>query len=167
MEMIPEVPWKLTRESDIRIDRDGRFWHEGARVLHPGLEQALASWVTREPTTGRYILKNTLDWCYVTVDDAPLAVRAVTFTSGDLPWVSLTLSDGTTELLSRDGVRVTLDGVVYSDVREGKLPARWDRTPAFTLLQRAVEGPDGGVSLTLGTVPVPLTRVSLVETSPG
>ena len=80
----PEPPFRFTRESRIRIDRDGYVWHEGQKVAHDKLARALASWVAVDPETDRYVLRNPLDWCFITVDDAPLVVRSVTRFSVEL-----------------------------------------------------------------------------------
>jgi hypothetical protein len=151
-----EPPFKLTRESQIRIDRDGHLWHEGERVEHPALARALASWVDLDPETGRYILRNSMDWCFVTVDDAPLVVRIVTF---DNQGALVTLSDGSTERLDPSTVRIDPDDVPYCSVRGGRLPARFDRTAAFTLLERA-HAMDDGFALSQNGVVYRLKRVS-------
>ena len=125
-------PFQLSRESKIRIDREGYFWHEGERVEHAGLAQGLASWLAVDQATGRYILRNAMDWCFITVDDAPLVVRSATI-SQDKPAV-LALSDGTTEALAPETLRIDPDDMPYCNVRGGTLPARFGRSAAFTLL---------------------------------
>jgi hypothetical protein len=152
--MEPGAGFVFSRESHLRIDRDGHFWHEGERVAHPRLEQALASWVDRDEATGRYLLRNALDWCYVTVDDAPLAVRAVRATATGF---EVERSDGGAEALALDTVSVLDDGQVYARVRGGRLPARFDRGAAFALLSHAEER-DGGVFLRAGGDLVPVGR---------
>ena len=118
----------FTRESKIRIDREGRFWHDGSRVEHPGLARAFAQWIDVDPTSGRYILKNEVDWCFVEVEDAPLVVRQVE------PGLTLYLSDESRERLDERTLRLADDDVPYCDVRGGKLPARFSREAATTLL---------------------------------
>ena len=49
-------PPGTSRESSIRLDREGRFWHDGARVDHPAIERGLRSWIGRHPDDGRPIL---------------------------------------------------------------------------------------------------------------
>jgi hypothetical protein len=120
----------FTRESTIRIDAQGGFWHDGQRVAHPGLAEAFARWLDVDAETGRYIVKNAINWVYVTVDDAPLVVRGV---DADLV---LSLSDGTREPLARESLRLDADDVPYCDVRGGKLPARFLPQAAFALLER-------------------------------
>lgn len=148
----PTPPFRFSRESRIRIDADGRVWHEGERVAHPGLERALASWVDYDDAAGRYVLRNALDWCWVAVDHTPLVVRAV-HVGGE--GVAVTLSDGSREPLRLDTLRVAPDGATYAYVRGGTLLARFDRAAAFALLQHAEPEGEGYVlALAGGRSPV-------------
>ena len=64
------------RQSGIRLDGDGRFWHEGAEVTHHGLRAAFWRWLDRNPD-GRWVLR--LDdkrFVYLDVDDVPFVVRS-------------------------------------------------------------------------------------------
>ena len=51
----PEVIERL-RQSGIRIDREGTFWHEGNPVTHEGLKAALFRWLDVLPD-GRTVLR--------------------------------------------------------------------------------------------------------------
>lgn len=144
------VPFKLTRESRIRIDREGRVWHEGERVDNPRLAHALASWIDWDSSAARWILRNSVDWCYVTVDDTPYVVRAARLLDGDAPRVDVERSDGVRETLHLDDVFVDPEGPVYAYVRGGSLLARFDRAAAFALLDNAEDDPAGGVHLRFG-----------------
>ncbi|EYF04618.1 hypothetical protein [Chondromyces apiculatus] len=117
-------PPGASRESTIRLDKEGRFWHDGERVEHQAMEQALRSWVASHPDDGRPILTNGYDWCYFQVDDAPLFVSAL-HVSGDA--ATLVLFDGTEEALDPAVLSLGVDGVVYARVRGGKLEARFSR----------------------------------------
>jgi hypothetical protein len=132
-------PFQLTRETKIRIDREGRFWNEESPITHEALSRALASWVDIDPESGRYILKNSVNWAFVTVEDAPLVVRAL------LPGPQVVLSDGASEPLDLASLRLDGDDVPYCDVRAGKLPARFSRNAAYALLADARLEPDGRV----------------------
>ncbi len=70
-------PEGRSRESSIVLHEDGRFFHEGEPVVHPGMRQAFASWLQRHPDDGRYILSNGYDWTYLTVEGPARFVRAV------------------------------------------------------------------------------------------
>lgn len=121
-----------TRETTIRVDAQGQFWHDGQPVTHPGLARSFAQWVDVDPESGRYILKNDVNWAFITVDDAPLVARAATV-SGDA--VLLSLSDGTSEPLDPATLRVEPGDVPYCDVRGGKLPAKLLPGAAFVVLE--------------------------------
>lgn len=153
----PPASFPFSPESSLRVDKEGAFWHEGQRFEHAALAEAFARWVSVDPETGRYILKNDISWCYLTVEDAPLVVRGVSEgAGGDL---YLTLSDGTTEVLDLATLRVDEDDVPYCDVRRGLLPARFLRSAAFALLDRARASGPGSYVLSVGGRDVPLCRV--------
>jgi hypothetical protein len=118
-------PPGTSRESSIALDREGRFWHDGARVDHPALERALRSWIARHPDDGRPILTNGYDWCYFKVEDAPFIVTAVH--TGDHGASTLTLFDETEEPLDPAMLSIGEGGVVYAKVKGGRFDARFSR----------------------------------------
>lgn len=130
-------PPGASRESTLRLDRDGRFWHDGARVDHPALERALRTWIGRHPDDGRPILTNGYDWCYFQVDDAPLFVDALRIEGGG---VTLALFDGSEEPLDPATLSVGADGVVYARARGGGLEARFSRHAQTQLAPLLVSG---------------------------
>src|SRR5271168_3957201 len=97
------APEGRSRESTIRLDAEGRFWHEGNPVEHAKLAQAMHGWVSRHPDDGRYILTNGYDWTYFIVDDAPFFVRSVRI---EPDRVVLVLSDGSEETWAPETTRV-------------------------------------------------------------
>jgi hypothetical protein len=118
-------PPGASRESTIQLDREGRFWHDGARVDHPALERALRSWIARHPDDGRLILTNGYDWCYFRAEDAPFFVDALRVEPDGS--VTLRLFDGAEELLEPGTLVVGEGGVVYARVRAGRFDARFSR----------------------------------------
>src|SRR5579871_1926268 len=111
------APEGRSRESTIRLDAEGRFWHDGAPVEHPGLSAALSSWIARHPIDGRYILTNGYDWTYFTVDDAPYFVRALKITPYQ---VTLCLSDGTEEPWDPAATRIGQGDALYTTLKSPK-----------------------------------------------
>jgi hypothetical protein len=135
------------RRSGIRIDREGRFVHEGAEVTHEGLRRALFRWLDAEPD-GRVVLR--LDerrFAYVDVDDTPLVARAAR-REGDVVW--LALSDGSEEALDPTTLTVDGAGVLRARVRHGRLEARLGTSATAALADVLSEEARGGPTLTLG-----------------
>jgi uncharacterized protein len=151
------APEGRSRESTIRLDARGRFWHDGALVEHAGLAAALHSWIARHPDDGRYILTNGYDWTYFTVDDAPYSVAAVRVEPAR---VSLVLSDRSEEDWDPAATRTGDDGALYATVKRGAPGGPFEAK--FTPFAQAALGPvlvaceDGGVAATIGSRLVPI-----------
>ncbi|HEY8088609.1 MAG TPA: hypothetical protein VIF09_12210 [Polyangiaceae bacterium] len=135
------APEGRSRESTLRLDPEGRFWHEGRLVEHPGLSAGLHGWISRHPDDGRYILTNGYDWTYFTVDDAPYLVRSVRLEPAR---VVLVLSDGTEEDWEPEASRVGPDGALYATVKRqaarGPFEAKFSRHAQTSLEPALVEG---------------------------
>lgn len=108
------APEGRSRESTIRLDGEGRFFHDDALVEHPKLRDALHTWIARHPDDGRYILTNGYDWTYFIVEDVPYFVRSVRAEDGD---ALLVLSDATEEPLDPSTVRANERGELYLTVK--------------------------------------------------
>jgi uncharacterized protein len=145
------APDGLSRESSLRLDGEGRFWHEGAVVDHPRLRAALHQWITRHPTDGRFILSNGYDWTYFSVEDVPYFVRGLQL--GDEP--RLVLSDDTSEPFPHDGYRIGRGGALYCPVKSGTFEARF--TPsAQNALGPLLSFDESGLHLCIGSDRIPL-----------
>jgi hypothetical protein len=129
------APPGASRESSIKLDREGRFWHAGERVENQALERAMRSWIARHPDNGRLILTNGYDWCYFHAEDAPYVVDSVRLEAppdpsadpASAPTASLRLFDGSEEPLDPSALSVTPDGEVYARVKGGAFEARFSR----------------------------------------
>jgi hypothetical protein len=138
------------RQSGIRVDREGRFIHEGAEVTHEGLKAALYRWLDRlPPPDGRYILR--LDekrFAYVDVDDTPLVARAARVDpEGDI-WLSL--SDGAEERLEPATLTADAAGTLRAWVRGGRLEARLASSAVAALSDLLTDEPEGHPALRVG-----------------
>ena len=135
------------RRSGIRVDREGRFIHEGAEATHAGLRQALFRWLDRlPPPDGRYVLR--LDerrFAYLDVDDTPLVARAARVDPAGTIW--LALSDGAEEALDPGTLTVDSAGVVRAWVRGGRLEARLATSAVAALSDQLTEQPGGRPAL--------------------
>jgi hypothetical protein len=130
------------RQSGMRLDAEGRFWHEGGEVTHAGLRAAFFRWLDRNPD-GRWVLR--LDdkrFVYLDVDDAPFVVRSLRW-EGERAFA--VLSDASEEELAPGTLRLER-GVPYVKVRGGRFDARVS-TAAWGTLQERLYDRDGGVWL--------------------
>jgi uncharacterized protein len=143
------APEGRSRESTIRLDGEGRFWHEGRRVEHRGLSAAFHSWIARHPDDGRYILTNGYDWTYFTVDDAPYFVQRIQVGEDR---IRLFLSDGTQETWDPETTRVGSDGALYAvikrDARLGPFEAKFTRHAQTSLEPVLIDA--GGPAVRIG-----------------
>jgi len=136
------------RRTGIRLDREGRFWHEGATVGHEGLHRALLRWLDVLPD-GRPILR--LDerrYAYVDVDDAFLLGVSVEWRN-DRAFVHL--NDGSTEELAYDTLETGPDDALYCLARDGRLRARLTTSAYYSLAEKISSKGDGFVLEAAGT----------------
>jgi len=132
-----------SRETAIRRDAEGRWWNDQEPLLHPNLIRAFDSWVERAQD-GRYCLKNDINWAYITLEGAPYFVRSLVVEPAECGTeVLLTLSDGSQEALRPHTLRQDHEGVLYCDVHDGSLVARFDRHVAGGLLELLDEDEHG------------------------
>jgi hypothetical protein len=145
---LSEAEIERLRQSGIRLDGEGRFWHEGEEVRHAGLRAAFWRWLDRNPD-GRYVLR--LDerrFVYLDVDDAPHRVRSLRW-EGDRAWVLL--ADGAEEELDYATVHLRAGGAAYCKVKGGRLEARLSTAAWGALADRLLEGQEGAVLQAAGT----------------
>ena len=129
-----------SRESSIRLDAEGRFWHDGELVRHPGMQAAFATWIRRHPDDGRYVLCNGYDWTYFSVEDVPYFVRSLRAHPAGL---ELGLSDGSWEPLDPSSLRLGARDALYCRVKAGCYEARFSPGAQTALSPHLVEGSAG------------------------
>jgi hypothetical protein len=146
-----------TRETTIRRDALGRWFHDGQPLEHPNLERAFDRWVDRAED-GRYCLKNDINWAYFTLEGAPFFVRRVHVQAGGR--VQLVLSDDREVSLDAASLREAEDGGLYCDVERAgaKFVAQFDRF-AMQQLEELLREDATGVYLALGNDKVRPPRV--------
>ncbi len=124
------------RQSGIRLDGEGRFWHEGAEVTHAGMRAAFWRWLDRNPD-GRWVLR--LDdhrFVYLDVDDVPYVVRSARW-EGDR--ARLRLSDDSDEELAYATLHLR-GAQPYCAVKQGRFDARVSTLAWNTLAEHIDDG---------------------------
>jgi tRNA threonylcarbamoyl adenosine modification protein YeaZ len=135
------------RETGLKLDRQGRWWHEGQLVEHPRLVAALHRWLDRDEQ-GRYVLRLDADrTARVEVEDAPYIVRTLELDGpGRAVRIYLHLSDDSEEELDYASLRVGGDNALYCGGIKGRFEARFSRQ-AYYLLGELIEATEEGFAL--------------------
>jgi uncharacterized protein len=119
-----------TREdSGLRLDREGRWWHDGVLIEHPRIIEAFNRGL-RCTADGRYNLEFGWDWCRVEVEDAAYQVLSLERTEQGF---LLELSDRTSERLDAATLRIDRTGALVCRVKGGLGKARFTRSAHFAL----------------------------------
>lgn len=143
------APEGRSRESTIRLDGEGRFFHDQAPVEHAKLAEAMHRWIAKHPDDGRFILTNGYDWTYFTVEDVPYFVRSLKNVDDD---AVLVLSDGTEEPLDPSSLRANERGELYLRVKPnakgGPFDAKMTRFAQTQLEPFLADPGDGTVRIT-------------------
>ena len=134
------------RRSGLRLDREGRFWHEGREVTHAGLRAAFWRWLDREPD-GRWVLRlDARRFVYLDVDDdVPYVIRSLRW-EGDRAIARL--SDDSEEELAYGTLRLAA-GVPHATVK-GRFAARLSSAAWGALQDRLAETDAGPVLAAAG-----------------
>jgi hypothetical protein len=140
--LTPELIERM-RAIGLRLDRSGRFWHEGVEVTHPRLRQALLRWIDIAPDGRNIVRLDEHRYAYVDVEDAHLRARSARW-EGDR--VRLILDDGSDEELAYDTLSAGPHDALYCKVRGGRLRARIT-TAAHQVLADHIEEVPGGFAL--------------------
>ncbi len=72
---------QLREQSGLRLDGEGRFWHQGGLVEHARTVQVLHEGVHRAPD-GRWATRIGKQWAYLAVDEAAFFVRRLEAETG-------------------------------------------------------------------------------------
>ncbi|MHB1846032.1 MAG: DUF1285 domain-containing protein [Deltaproteobacteria bacterium] len=137
-----------TREdSGLRLDREGRFWHDGELVRNARIAEAFHRGL--EPgEDGRFVVRFGWDWAFVEVEDAPYQLLGVRPDGGLLV---VDLDDGRSERILPTDLRLSEDGILYARVRSGRCDARFTRA-AQGQLAPWLEPEGDGFALQFGAV---------------
>jgi hypothetical protein len=74
----------LRRSVDLRLDFEGRWYHEGEVFEHARLTALFNRGIDAHPETGEPIVHIGDRWCYFTADDTPFIVRRLEATEAGL-----------------------------------------------------------------------------------
>lgn len=120
------------------IDKDGRWFQNGAEIVHDSIAMLFRKALERTPDGG-YQVRVGRETCRVEVEDAPFIVLRVSESEDGR--VMLTLNDQTVEPFDPSSFRIGEGNVPYAQVKEGEFHARFSR-PAYYQLARYIQTDD-------------------------
>lgn len=128
----------LSRQTTIMRNAQGRWFHDGEMIPPSPIAQAFDRWLDKAPD-GRYCLRNSIHWVYVTIEGAPFFVRSLHEKEQAL-WVAL--SNHSEERLDLRTLRQGKDGALYCTVMS-TFAAQFDNAAAMLLTPYLAEKSDG------------------------
>ncbi len=114
--------FKFDEKFEIKIDKEGRWFHNGEEITHPGVYRYLNSIL--DVDENGYFLNDRGRKFYIEVEDTPFVVKSIVEKDGK---VYIVLNDDTEEELDPEKVSVGDNEVFYIKVKGGKFPARFLR----------------------------------------
>ena len=123
---------------DILIDKEGRWFHNGEKVTHPGVYRYLNSILDIDKDG--YFLKQGERKFYIKVEDAPFVVKSLLEKNKK---IFLLLNDDSKEELEPEKIEFKDDIDVYVYVKNGKFTAKFLRKALTQLYNYVVEKDDG------------------------
>ncbi len=126
---------------EIRIDREGRWTHNGEPFANRRIVDFFNRSIART-ADGTYVI-HYADFTYpITVEDVPIFVTGVRFKGfGNFESITLTLTNGAEEELDASTLFYR-DNCLYCHVCDGRMPARFHQSPSFQILERLEETDD-------------------------
>jgi uncharacterized protein len=120
------------------VDKDGRWFQNGAEIIHPAVRRHFMGLLERT-ADGGYRIRSGREVCRVEVEDAPFVVTAMT---GDAKeGLNLVLNDDTSESFDPEQCWIGAQNVPYVSVKAGAFHARFSR-PAYYQLTDHIESDD-------------------------
>jgi hypothetical protein len=149
--LTPEQIEKM-RAIGLRLDRAGRFWHDGSEVTHARLRQALLRWLDVRDDGKDIVRLDEQRYAYVDVDDTHLRATSARW-DGDRCFVLW--DDGAEEELAYAHLAERPDHALATRARGGRLRAKIAGAAHQTVTER-VESTPGGFVLRAAGGPWPI-----------
>jgi uncharacterized protein len=137
------------------IDKDGKWFQNGAEIIHKEIYLQFNSMLERTPDGG-YRVRLGQEVCRVEVEDAPFVVIGVVEDGrGD---IVLKLNDGTSETLDPESFWIGKENVPYSYVKQRVFHARFSRPAYYQLASHIVTDNENEFFLLIQGKRMPIRR---------
>jgi hypothetical protein len=129
----------VSTDTNIRIDKDGRWFYENSEIIHPTIFKLFCDSLQMDEA-GRYriIVENEL--CYINVEDAPFIVRTI---HGDCNCgLVISLNSQYSEELDPETLFIGKDNILYARLKSG-IPVKFNRNSYYQLALMMEESENG------------------------
>jgi uncharacterized protein len=142
----PGRRWHTREDSGLRLDAEGRLWHDDEPIENARVALAFRQGLERDEQ-GRYLIRFGWDWAVLRVEDAPYQALGARVEGGRL---ALQLDDGREVVIGGERLSASAEGVLYASVpgKGGALEARFSRA-AQGQLAELLDERDGQLVLRL------------------
>ncbi|MBN2538452.1 MAG: DUF1285 domain-containing protein [Deltaproteobacteria bacterium] len=126
---IPSLP--------IRIDKEGVWYYKGARMFRKDILKLFFESLKKDEL-GRYLIEFEGDKCLIEVEDTPFVVKTVSKHGRKdrrTEFIEILLSDFNLEKLDPSTLHVGMDNVLYCNIKDGKLEARFSRSSYYQIAE--------------------------------
>lgn len=120
---------------DIRIDKDGAWYYQGADMFRKDIWQELYRHLRRDEA-GRYLVELGEERAYVEVEDTPFVVKSASFLVTDGKGediIYLDMPDGSREILEPSSLRVGNGNILYGTLAGLGIEARFSRAAYYQI----------------------------------
>lgn len=144
MTVLDEATIERFRTIGLVLDRAGVFWHQGVKVEHPRLHEALLRWLDVRDDGRDVIRLDDQRYAYVTVEDAHLRARSVRWEPAT-ETLAVLWDDDLVRELEYATLAVGAGEAIYA--RVGRLRGRIAGSAYHQLVEHVVERADGTFAL--------------------
>ncbi|MCL1833706.1 MAG: DUF1285 domain-containing protein [Leptospirales bacterium] len=147
---LPEIPNYIKEliESgefidEILIDKEGTWYHNGEKFINEKIINFFNKSINIT-ADGEYVIHYSNFTYPIKVEDVPFFITGVTYTGfGDFEKIILNISSGESEELNCHTLFCKSNNALYCRVRNGTIPAKFKRSPSFSILERLEEDEKG------------------------
>lgn len=122
------------------IDKDGRWFQNGAEIIHPEIYKYFNA-LLEKTADGGYQIRRDNEFCGVEVEDAPFVVQTIGEVENGK--IYMHLNDGSDERLKPEWFWIGKDNVPYCLIKKGSFHARFSRPAYYALARHIVADEDG------------------------
>ena len=128
---------------EILIDKEGIWHHNGEKFTNERIINFFNKSINITKD-GEYVIHYSTFTYPIQVEDVPFFITGVTYSGfGDFEKITLNISSGENEELDVNTLFCKSNNALYCKVRNGTMPAKFKRSPSFSILERLEEDEKG------------------------